>query len=59
MVKNQLEPEREFIFHIATTLEQAHTHARAHARAHTHTHTHTHPFNGFFRDHPGEPVPER
>jgi len=26
---------------------------------HTHTHTHTHPFNGpFFRDYPGEPVPE-
>ena len=25
-----------------------------------HTHTHTHPFNGrFFRDYPGEPVPER
>ena len=24
------------------------------------THTHTHPFNGpFFRDYPGEPVPER
>jgi len=27
---------------------------------HTHTHTHTRPFNGpFFRDYPGEPVPER
>ena len=26
----------------------------------TDTHTHTHPFNGpFFRDYPGEPVPER
>ena len=27
---------------------------------HTHTHTHTHTFNGpFFRNYPGEPVPER
>ena len=29
-------------------------------RLHTPTHTHTRPFNGpFFRDYPGEPVPER
>ena len=29
-------------------------------QSYTDTHTHIHPFNGwFFRDYPGEPIPER
>jgi len=36
----------------------ARTHAHTHAHTHTHTHTHT-SLTAFFRDYPGEPVPER
>ena len=37
----------------ASTYSLTRTHARTHAR------THTHPFNGFFQDYPGEPVPAK
>jgi len=40
------------------TLARAHTHTHTHTLARAHTHTHTR-LTAFFRDYPGEPVPER